>query len=47
MWWFLAVVVGSVAVLVVIAWWMRQRNRDIDEEREYRDPPAFLWPPVG
>lgn len=45
----LAILGGVLALVVLIAWWVRRHQRDIDdyEERDYRDPPVFGWPDVG
>lgn len=45
MWAFIALV-GTMVAVLIIAWWIRRSQRGVDDyiEREYRDPPVFLWP---
>jgi len=41
-------VLGGMLGALMLVWWVRRHQRDIDdyEQREYREPPVFL-PPGG
>jgi hypothetical protein len=46
MWETIAILGSFLAAVVVLAWWIRRHQNQIDEfeDREYKDPPAFQVP---
>jgi hypothetical protein len=48
MWFFIALLGGTVAVALVVGWQVHRYQRDIDayERREFRTPLVFRWPPL-
>jgi hypothetical protein len=46
MWGTIAILGSFIAVVVVLAWWIRRHQNPIDEyeEREYKEPPVFQGP---
>jgi hypothetical protein len=41
-------VLGGMLAALMLVWWVRRHQRDIDyEQREHREPPVFLSPGGG